>query len=528
MAGAAATPPGVSEAVFADALNRFAGVVGAENVYSEEEDVALYRDAYSPLWDEREEKLASAAVAPASAEEVQAVARIANELRIPLYPVSTGRNLGYGGSAPVLSGSVVLDLKRMNRILDISERDATVLVEPGVSYFDLYRHIVDNGLKLWIDCPDPGWGSVIGNAMDRGGGVTTGAYRDHFGSHCGMEVVLADGDIIRTGMGAMPGANTWQQNRYGYGPWVDGIFSQSNYGIVTKMGFWLMPAPDAYLSGTIAAHRHQDVIPLIDVMNRLENIGAFTGYPQVGSPVLFQAGAGAAPEELEAQARASGQPVWTCRLQFYGGRKVNEAQWEYCQEQFAAAIPGATFQRGEEYDLPLTPEQAEALGTEKVSFGIPNLGRFSIGARSEFNDMPTSGHVWFSPILPRTGEGLLAAQKVLFEAAEQLKPYNLSVLPMPFANWQRTFIFLINFPIYRDKDANRQTREAFRKLVKICAENGLGEYRTAPAFMNDVGDTYSFNDHALRRFHERLKDAVDPNGILSAGRYGVWPRHLRT
>jgi 4-cresol dehydrogenase (hydroxylating) len=38
---------------------------------------------------------------------------------------------------------------------------------------------------------------------------------------------------------------------------------------------------------------------------------------------------------------------------------------------------------------------------------------------------------------------------------------------------------------------------------------------------------YNFNDHALLRFHERLKDAVDPHGILSAGRYGIWPRHLR-
>jgi hypothetical protein len=42
-----------------------------------------------------------------------------------------------------------------------------------------------------------------------------------------------------------------------------------------------------------------------------------------------------------------------------------------------------------------------------------------------------------------------------------------------------------------------------------------------------VMDTYSFNNHALRRFHETVKDAVDPNGIISAGRYGIWPKHLR-
>ena len=50
----------------------------------------------------------------------------------------------------------------------------------------------------------------------------------------------------------------------------------------------------------------------------------------------------------------------------------------------------------------------------------------------------------------------------------------------------------------------------------------------APAFQDAVLATYSFNEHALRRFFETLKDAVDPNGILSAGRYGIWPKHLRT
>jgi 4-cresol dehydrogenase (hydroxylating) len=64
-------------------------------------------------------------------------------------------------------------------------------------------------------------------------------------------------------------------------------------------------------------------------------------------------------------------------------------------------------------------------------------------------------------------------------------------------------------------------------MVKLAAEHGWGEYRTAPVFMDDVSDVYSFNDHALRRLHESLKDAVDPNGILSAGRYAIWPKSMR-
>ena len=231
-----AVQPGMRQRDFQRALERFAAVVGKEWVFQSDEDISLYTDAYSPLWSESAEKVASAAVAPDSAEQVLEIVRVANEFRVPLYPVSTGRNLGYGGCAPVLSGSVVLDLKRMNRILEVDEPNAYALVEPGVSYFDLYRHIHDQGLKLWIDCPDPGWGSVIGNALDHGAGYTMNPYRDHFSAQCGMEVVTGSGILIRTGMGALPGARTWQHYKYGFGPHVDGMFSQSNFGIVTKMG----------------------------------------------------------------------------------------------------------------------------------------------------------------------------------------------------------------------------------------------------------------------------------------------------
>ncbi len=255
-------PPGVTERNFANAVRQFEQIVGKEWVFTSDDDLNLYRDAYSPLFGEPEERIASGAVAPDRVEQVQEVVKVANQFKIPIYPVSTGRNLGYGGAAPNYSGSVVLDLKRMNRILDVSERNASCLVEPGVSYFDLVRHIEEKGYKLLVDVPDPGWGSPIGNALDHGAGYTMALYRNHFDAHCGMEVVLANGDLVRTGMGALPGAQTWQQFKFGVGPWIDGIFSQSNFGVVTKMGFWLMPMPDAYLSGTVLVSKRDDLIPL--------------------------------------------------------------------------------------------------------------------------------------------------------------------------------------------------------------------------------------------------------------------------
>ncbi len=78
-----------------------------------------------------------------------------------------------------------------------------------------------------------------------------------------------------------------------------------------------------------------------------------------------------------------------------------------------------------------------------------------------------------------------------------------------------------------DATKNKATRDAFQRLVQIAADHGFGEYRTAPAYQDLIMGTYSFNNHALLRFHETIKDAVDPNGILSPGRYGIWPKHMR-
>ncbi|MGA8013720.1 MAG: FAD-binding oxidoreductase [Candidatus Acidiferrales bacterium] len=536
-------PPGVSAGDFGEAIKQFEEAVGKEWVFTSDEDVAMYRDAYSPFWGEAEELVASAAVAPDGVEQVQKIVRIANRYKIPIYPVSTGKNLGYGGSAPAYSGSVVLDLKRMNRILEVNEHNAFALVEPGVSYFDLYRYIQEKGLKLWVDVPDPGWGSPIGNSLDRGGGYLTAMYRNHFDSHCGMEVVLANGELMRTGMGALPGSKTWQQYKSGFGPWIDGMFSQSNFGVVTKMGFWLLPQPDAYLSGTVMVPKHQDLILLIDILNWLENTNCTTGMPFLGSPLLSRGGplsaGGPAPDaeltallakpvgdrlqELDQYAQKKGIGFFSCTLSFYGAAAANAANWEFAKEKFSA-IPGAKFVDGESYKLPLNAEQREKVNVPQ--FGIPSLRMFSIGARSETNPTPGNGHVWFSPIIPRTGEAIFEANRVFTEAAKEL---NLPVptFSLPTCYWERGFIYLFGFPITHDIETNKKNRASFKRLVQIAAEHGWGEYRTAPAHQASVMDTYSFNNHALLRFHETVKEAVDPNGILSAGRYGIWPKHLR-
>jgi (+)-pinoresinol hydroxylase len=522
-------PPGVSNRDFSEALIQFEQAVGKEWVFSSDEDIDLYRDSYSPFWHEDVEPIPSAAVAPDSVEQVQQIVKIANTFKIPLWTISTGKNLGYGGSAPLLGGSVVLDLKRMNRILEVNEENHYALVEPGVSYFDLYKYIHDKGLKVWIDPADPGWGSLIGNAVDRGGGRTP--MRDHFDAHCGMEIVLASGEVMRTGMGAMPGSKTWQQYRYGFGPYVDGMFSQSSLGVVTKMGFWLFPEPEAYLTGSVTVPKRDDLVPMIATLAYLMNSGIVLGTTSVASPLAFaradaeltalrEKPGGPSMQELDQYAQRKGIPYWSIDLPFYGPAKVVETQWEYAKEKFSA-IPGVKFQEGAMHRFPLASNELDSI-PNPVAVGVPTLSVFAVGGPK------SEGHVWFSPIVPMSGEAVLEAQQVFTDAYKEM---GMTMGPLfflgPASNYPRSFLILFGFPIEHDVEKNKKNRENFKKIIRVAAEHGWGEYRTHTAFMETVMDTYSYNNHALLRFHETVKDAVDPNGILSPGKCGIWPKHMR-
>jgi 4-cresol dehydrogenase (hydroxylating) flavoprotein subunit len=277
-------PPGLDEKQFAEAIVRFREVVGEEHVISEPAGLAAFHDPY-PVGAEPTSG-ASAVVCPADTAQVQAVVRIANEYGIPLSPISTGKNNGYGGAAPRLTGSVVVNTgARMRRILEVNERFGYALLEPGVTYFQLYEHLQTTGSGLMLDCPDLGWGSVVGNTLDRGVGYTP--YGDHFMWQTGLEVVLPEGDVLRTGMGAVPGSNSWQLFPYGFGPYPDGMFTQSNLGIVTKMGIALMQRPPASMSYLITFEHEDDLARIVDIMLPLRiNMAPLQNVPVLRNIVL--------------------------------------------------------------------------------------------------------------------------------------------------------------------------------------------------------------------------------------------------
>ena len=82
-------------------------------------------------------------------------------------------------------------------------------------------------------------------------------------------------------------------------------------------------------------------------------------------------------------------------------------------------------------------------------------------------------------------------------------------------------------PTWRNAAKNAASRALFAKVMDRCYEHGWASYRTSPAFQDKLVGMYSFNNNALLHFQEKLKDSIDPNGIMAPGRYGIWPPSMR-
>ncbi|KAL8279162.1 hypothetical protein RQP46_008418 [Phenoliferia psychrophenolica] len=474
-------PPGIGKMEFELAMDDLRSLIGAEHVQINDGplndgsyyNVPLSHDTYALL--ERDYFVPCAVVAPGSTADVQAVVKWANKWLIPLWVISIGRNLGYGGSACRVPGSLLVNVgKRLNKVLSVDENAATCLLQPGVTYIDLYEDLKRRGLgdKLWIDVPDLGGGSVIGNTLDRGVGYTP--MGDHFAAHCGLEVVLPNGEIVRTGMDAMPGTNCGQSFQYGFGPSHDGIFSQSNFGIVTRMGLFLMPNPGGILPFMITFPEKEDLVAAVDILRPMMLNRTLGNVPSLRMGLWDAATYGSkdkywpenagrpVPEDIEDRiVKEAGLGHWVFYGALYGPDSVTAPTWEVVKSKF-------------------TP--------------IKNL--------------------FFAPISPVNGADAL---KQVEMCKKRCVEYGFDYL----AN-------IVTILFDRSKPEERKRAEQLiRLLISDAAQLGYGEYRTHIALYDQVAATYNWNDNAIMKLNNTLKDALDVNGIMQPGRSGIWPKKYR-
>ena len=298
--------------------------------------------------------------------------------------------------------------------------------------------------------------------------------------------------------------------------------------VVTKLGLWLMPEPECYMPGWLTLRRDADLELLLEelrplmlsgiiqnqpmIINAVCGISAFTGREQ------WYTGAGVIPDDVVDRIAAQpGLGRWVMRFALYGDERIVERQREIVSEA-VARIPGAgvTFAKYRGSDLPeLTNPH------ERVQAGIPSM---DLDRMTRWYGGEQGGHIGFSCVAPITGrDGVALRNLVSGRLAEAGLDYSGVII---VGRRSMIHIGLVVFDTKNEAQA-RAAYDACKSLVAPAARLGYGEYRAHLDFMDLVADQYDFNRHAQRRFHELLKDTLDPNGILSPGKQGIWPRAYR-
>ncbi|MBD3228223.1 MAG: FAD-binding protein [Candidatus Lokiarchaeota archaeon] len=215
-------------------------IVGSDYIATDKETLYAYSRDASP----EPGIMGDIIIRPGSSKEISEILKIANETKTPVWPRGAATSLVFMG-APLKEGGIVLDLTRLNNIIEIDEDAMSVTAESGITWGKLEALLKKRNWFTGFIGPGPGYTSTIGGAVSVAS-VMYGSAK--YGTACdillGLEVVLPTGEIINTGSSAMK--KSFKHTRYGIGPDSSGLFCGDNgiMGIKTKITFKLYPYPE--------------------------------------------------------------------------------------------------------------------------------------------------------------------------------------------------------------------------------------------------------------------------------------------
>jgi glycolate oxidase len=205
-------------------------IVGEGRYFDNQEDLLLYSyDAFMV------KGMPEAVLLPVSTEEVSRIMKVAFREKIPVTPRGAGTNLT-GGSVPT-RGGITLSFTKMNRILNIDKENRSAAIQPGVVNMDFQKELAKKGLYY---PPDPGSMAVTtmgGNVAENAGGpraVKYGVTKDYL---LGLEVVLASGEVMRTGGKTLKNVTGYNLTQLFCG-------SEGTLGLITEITVKLIPLPE--------------------------------------------------------------------------------------------------------------------------------------------------------------------------------------------------------------------------------------------------------------------------------------------
>ena len=528
-------------------LQHLVELLGAKNVSSNLEDRLFYSRSTLSYG-----TMPTAIVKPACREEVESIVKIANQYNLQIHPISTGKNWGYSDACAVKQGQILLNLSRMNRILAINENLGYITIEPGVTQGQVYEYLKKNKIKLWVDATGAGPDtSIIGNTMDRGFGHSP--LGDRFGNSCGYEVVLPTGEVINTGFGHFENSKVTEIYKCGVGPSLDGLFTQSNLGIITKMTLWLMPAPESYEVVAFMLKDEKDISEFIDRIRPLRMNGTLKSVIHIGNDLRLISMSQSFPfEEVDGSralskekrkelARKHGIGFWSGTAGLYGSKDQIRADLKAIKKSlkgfkglkafvvlnesrlFLLQKTIRLFNRfGFCKDLAVLSQKAQlAFDLLKgkspencVQGGLWRVKNMKNIVKNSTDPLDyQAGFYWISPVLPMEGTHIKRMNSIVEPIFNQ---YGFDLQQTISLTTERalTSVLTISFD-KKNEIESQKARLCHDEVVKILIKEGYIMYRAG----NHSMDLLFEQSNPYCKFLQKIKSAIDPSQIVSPGKY---------
>ncbi len=502
------------------------------------------------------ERRIPAVLRPLSTAQVAESVQVARRYGVPLYSVSRGHNWGYGDANPVTEDCVVVDLSGMTGIDDTDTAELGVItVEPGVTQGMLREHLDALGSDRLV--PVHGGGpscSIVGNALERGYGITP--YADHFSAVTAVEVVLPDGEIYRSPLSDLGAPRVDRVFKWGVGPYLDGLFSQSGYGIVTRLTLALAPRPERIEVFSFSVRSPEEVAEAAEaVRDILREVGGVTGsvnlmndrrvLSMMRSDLADQATQdGIVPQQaIDELARSSRTGAWTGFGAMYGTKPVVKAARRMIRKRLRGVGRGLVFitpdriaqirsllahlpRRGGKglWNYVDTVHKSLAIVTGAPSEVALPLAYWKGGTRPD----PASGQaldpgrdgcglIWYSPLVPMVPE---ITREFASRVHRVCSEHGIEPLITLTSLSERCFDSTIPL-LFDPDDADERDRAhaCYEALLEAGREIGCVPYRAGIEHM----DRFVGPDTPSGRLNASLKAGLDPDHIIAPGRYCAVP-----
>ena len=451
--------------------NRLAKIVGKDNLRDDPADLYVYGSDSSV-----HESLATVVVKPETIEQVQGIVRYANSEKIPL--IARGSGSGMSGQAVPIQGGIVLDMKKMNKILEINLPDGYVRVGAGVVDDELNRALKPYGVFYPVAPASSRVATIGGEIANNASGLRSvkyGAVRD---SLLGMKVVMANGELVNLGAKTRVEASGFQMDRLMVG-------SEGMLGVIVEATLKFVPIPQYRCLGVVN-------------FNKLEEAGkAIAGIMESGAqPSMLELMDNVAITAVN-KTMDMGLPDVEAILMFEADGMVREAVDFEMDKMQAICEENHGFGVKKSYDL---AERTKLFAGRKKLF--PALSKYmeSLSCTSLADDMA----------VPYSKMAEMARK--IHEVAEKNNVI-MTAYGHCGSGCMHTKILMEAGKGKQWHNAKAAVKEIYDYVMSIggstSAEHGIGLSK-APAFKQEKKDSLPFM--------RSIKQALDPNGILNPGK----------